>query len=83
MNTELLKLRIFAVVQDLKISFYKQKFSFFLLPTFGKFLLTLFALATALSQRICGESQRICSEVAGEQNVFKRSKIVSIRSAVS
>ena len=29
MNTELLKLRILVAVQDLKISFYMQKFSLF------------------------------------------------------
>ena len=29
LNTEFLKLRLFGAMQDLKISFYKQKFSLF------------------------------------------------------
>ena len=48
MNTELLKLRILVAVQDLKISFYVQKFSLFYSPHFQLLPHTMFALATAV-----------------------------------
>ena len=50
MNAEFLKLRILEAVKDLKINFYKQKFSLFQCPhpNFGQCPLTSFALAAAL-----------------------------------